>query len=165
MPGSGKQEHGSANCHMHELTEPRRLPGTTRVLPRGHFRFARRPLSSLDVTLAARALSRKSYATDCRRERLAKDIFHDLVIFAGADKENDRRLFVQLLNVAIKRLEVERELAQVLRLAAPYCELDSHEAGQPAVEEEPFQLRYDGFPLEYIPPKPQRFFAVCHAGA
>lgn len=71
-----------------------------------------------------------------RRGRTSQGILDDLVVLARTEQDADRWAFVGLLHVAIERLHVEAELAEMLGLELADLQLEGHQAREPAVEED-----------------------------
>ena len=78
------------------------------------------------------------------RERAAQAYSTTSLVLAGAEQHADGGVLVGLAHVAVERLQVEAELAEVLGLEAADLQLDGDEAVEAAVEERAGRARSPG---------------------
>src|SRR4029079_7974163 len=71
-----------------------------------------------------------------RRQRAAQRVLDDLRVLRRAQEQPDRWPLVGLANLAVERLEIERQLAHVLGPELADLQLHRHQADEPTVEEE-----------------------------
>ena len=71
----------------------------------------------------------------------AHGVFHDLIILAAAEQKADAGVFVRALAVAVERLKIEGELAQVLRIKAHRLQFERHQTLQVTMVEEQIEFK------------------------
>jgi hypothetical protein len=74
-------------------------------------------------------------------EVAAHGVFHDLIILAAAEQNADAGVFVRAFAVAVERLKIEGELAQVLGLKAHRLQLERHQTLQVTVVKEQIKFK------------------------
>ena len=91
-----------------------------------------------DGLLARRGRSSASMRKPAERQSAKRRQLQTLraYVLGGAELDSNGRILVRLAHIAVERLEVEVQLAQVLGLEAIHLQLDRHQAVQPPVEEQ-----------------------------
>ena len=76
------------------------------------------------------------YSATSAATATAEGVLDDLVVLAGAQQDADGRALVRLADIAVKRLQIELQLAEMLGLELADLEFDCDQAVQVAVEEQ-----------------------------